>query len=43
MALSDRLIVMYRGRVAGEFTPAEASLQEIGLLMTGHAAPAGTG
>ena len=43
MALSDRLIVMYRGRVAGEFTPPEASLQEIGLLMTGHAAPAGTG
>ena len=38
MALSDRLMVMYRGRVVGEFSPAEASLQEIGLLMTGHAA-----
>ena len=40
LALSDRLIVMYRGRVAGEFTPANASVQEIGLLMTGHATPA---
>ena len=38
MALSDRLMVMYRGRVVGEFSPAEASVQEIGLLMTGHAA-----
>ena len=43
LALSDRLIVMYRGRVAGEFTPAVVSLQEIGLLMTGQASPAGTG
>ena len=43
LALSDRLIVMYRGRVAGEFTSSEASLQEIGLLMTGHSPPAGTG
>ena len=43
LALSDCLIVMYRGRVAGEFAPAEVSLQEIGLLMTGQAAPAGTG
>ena len=42
MALSDRLIVMYRGRMAGEFTPATASVQEIGLLMTGHAFPAET-
>ncbi len=36
LALSDRLLVMYRGRIAGEFAPSEASPQEIGLLMTGH-------
>ena len=35
--LSDRLLVMYRGRVAGEFEAKDASVQEIGLLMTGHA------
>ena len=30
---------MYRGRIVGESTPAEASFQEIGLLMTGQAVP----
>lgn len=39
LALSDRLIVMFRGSVVGEFTPSDASLQEIGLLMTGHSIP----
>ena len=43
LSLSDRLLVMYRGRVAGEFSPSEASLQEIGLLMTGHSVVPGTG
>ncbi|MYC36955.1 MAG: hypothetical protein F4X66_08580 [Chloroflexi bacterium] len=37
LALSDRLLVMYQGRVAGEFAAKGASAQEIGLLMTGHA------
>ena len=37
LALSDRLLVMYRGRVVGEFATQGASLREIGLLMTGHA------
>ena len=37
LALSDRLLVMYRGRVAGEFPAGAASVGEIGLLMTGHA------
>ena len=37
LALSDRLLVMYRGRIAGEFAAKGASVQEIGLLMTGHA------
>ncbi len=35
--LSDRLLVMYRGRVAGEFPSEAVSVREIGLLMTGHA------
>ena len=42
LAMSDRLVVMYRGRIAGHFNSGEASVQEIGLLMTGHAASAGT-
>ncbi len=37
LALSDRLLVMYRGCVAGEFAAKGAPVQEIGLLMTGHA------
>ena len=39
LELSDRLLVMYRGRVAGEFPASAASVQEVGLLMTGHAWP----
>ena len=39
LALSDRLLVMHRGRVAGEFAAAGASVHEIGLLMTGHVQP----
>ncbi len=34
-ALSDRLLVMRGGRIVGEVDPAKASLEEIGLLMTG--------
>ena len=36
LALSDRLIVMYRGGIAGEFSTDDAPIHEIGLLMTGH-------
>ena len=36
MRLSDRLLVMYRGRIVGELTPVETSHREIGLLMTGQ-------
>ena len=36
MRLSDRLLVMYRGRIVGELTPNETSHREIGLLMTGQ-------
>jgi general nucleoside transport system ATP-binding protein len=35
LALSDRIAVIYEGRIAGLFDAAEASLAEIGLLMTG--------
>ena len=45
LRLSDRLLVMYRGRVAGQFAPRETSAHAIGLLMTGQspaATPPGT-
>jgi ABC-type uncharacterized transport system ATPase subunit len=35
MALSDRILVMYRGKIAGEFDPAKDSTTEIGLAMLG--------
>ena len=34
-ALSDRLIVLYRGRIVGEFKPQDANMTDIGYLMTG--------
>ncbi len=34
-ALSDRLLVMREGRIVGEVDPARATVEEIGLLMTG--------
>jgi simple sugar transport system ATP-binding protein len=34
-ALSDRLIVLYGGRIKGEFKPAETDIYTIGHLMTG--------
>ena len=33
--LSDRLIVLYEGRVAGTFKPEETDIAEVGYLMTG--------
>lgn len=36
MALSDRLVVIYRGQIVGQFRPKETSVHEVGLLMTGH-------
>jgi ABC-type sugar transport system ATPase subunit len=45
MSLSDRILVMYGGRVAAEFTAAEADGERIGFFMTGgveKGAPAGT-
>ena len=34
-ALSDRILVMYEGTIAGEVDPESASVEEIGLLMAG--------
>ncbi len=35
LALSDRVVVMYEGEVTGEFDPATATVEEIGLAMAG--------
>ena len=36
-ALSDRLLIIHKGKIAGEVDPKQATLEEIGLLMTrGH-------
>ena len=35
VSLSDRLLVIYGGRIVGEVDPASASEEEIGLMMTG--------
>ena len=35
MMLSDRIVVMYEGAVAGEVDPRTATVEEIGLLMAG--------
>jgi len=43
LALSDRLIVMYQGRVAGEFDQDEFDVDRIGLLMTGQGRPSDPG
>jgi ABC-type uncharacterized transport system ATPase subunit len=37
LALSDRIDVLYEGRVVGTFPAADADVQQIGLLMTGGA------
>lgn len=33
--LSDRFIVLFGGKIAGEFTPEQTNLYQVGLLMTG--------
>jgi simple sugar transport system ATP-binding protein len=35
MALADRIVVMYEGRIVGEATAEEATVEELGLLMAG--------
>jgi simple sugar transport system ATP-binding protein len=39
MALADRVVVMYRGRIVGIVGSAEASREEIGLMMAGAGSP----
>jgi len=34
-ALSDRILVMYRGQIAGELSEAEATEEKLGVLMAG--------
>ncbi len=36
MALSDRMVVLFEGRIVGELTADEASAEQLGLLMAGH-------
>jgi simple sugar transport system ATP-binding protein len=36
LALSDHMVVMFQGNIVGEFPTESASIQEIGMLMTGH-------
>lgn len=38
MALSDRILVMYKGRIAGELSRAEATEEKISVLMAGGSA-----
>ena len=41
LALSDRILVLYEGRIAGERRAGEATAEELGLMMGGrHEAPA---
>ncbi|MDQ3717417.1 MAG: ABC transporter ATP-binding protein [Actinomycetota bacterium] len=42
IGLSDRLMVILRGRLIGEFNPSEVTPQQLGSAMTGAAAGAGT-
>jgi general nucleoside transport system ATP-binding protein len=39
-ALSDRIVVLYQGRVAGALARSEATVEAVGLLMTGSAGAA---
>jgi simple sugar transport system ATP-binding protein len=36
LSLSDRIVVLHRGRIIGEMTRHEVDLQRLGLLMGGH-------
>ncbi|MBA2263032.1 MAG: ABC transporter ATP-binding protein [Chloroflexi bacterium] len=36
LALSDRLVVMYEGRILGEMAAADADLEHLGMLMAGR-------
>lgn len=42
LAISDRVIVLYEGKVAGEFDPSTSSVEEIGFCMLGSRQLAGS-
>ena len=35
LELTDRIVVLHRGRMTGEMTTAEVTAEQLGLLMTG--------
>lgn len=35
-AVSDRILILYEGRIVGEKKPDETTFEEVGLYMTGH-------
>jgi len=35
MNVSDRILVMYEGKIAGEFEPSKTTVEELGLYMAG--------
>ena len=43
LALSDRIIVLFEGRIAGEMAAAGSDVEQLGLLMAGHVDEAGEG
>ena len=43
MALADRIVVMYEGRIAGELDAAAATVEQLGLLMAGGEQARGLG
>lgn len=43
LALSDRVVVLYEGRIVGEMPAAQASREEIGLMMAGIELPKDAG
>lgn len=36
LTLSDRIVVLFKGRIVGEFAHDEVDMEQIGLLMAGH-------
>ena len=42
MSMSDRILVMYEGKVAVEFSAGEADAERIGFFMTGGAKHSGS-
>lgn len=35
MSISDRILVMYEGKIVGDFKPDEITIEELGLYMAG--------